>query len=192
MSAFMFEPGEAERFVLVHVPKTGVRSLRNQVLGSMQRHVARRPGDAAEWPWERSVVVLRDPMERFLSGWWERCREWPLEEVLEWLQGCPPAYGVQDFENATVRHHLARLTDAENFEFVVRAKWRLSTETLDDEWPGMARRLGLAAEAQQVAGVRVGAQPDRRTAVDLSVEERRMLEEYLRADYEWLRWIGWE
>ncbi len=185
MSAFLYSPPAAEPFVFVHFPKSGGSSVREAIGYLCRRKLVRRGSEG--WPWRRSFAALRDPVERFLSGWEERAPRWELGALLRLLledrvPAWRPGAGRGD-----IKHHLARLAHPVNarfFEAVSEGGGRfVCTGQLDSDFPAVIGSLGVAAGAIG----RAREQPGRRRWEDLSRWEQRRLAEYLQPDYAMLR-----
>ncbi len=187
MSAFLYRPKDPARkpFVFVHIPKTGGTSLRGGVLANIPvagKLLGPHATPRQPWPWARSFTILREPRERFLSGWAERAPQWPIEKVLEVLYN--PEIAADDPEGGVaqnVKHHLVSLTHAQNAVLVQRARLRLYTHRLEHDWPEVVRRLRLGVETRLP---RLRAKPARRTWRELTARERAKIETYLQLDLE--------
>lgn len=141
------------------------------------------------WPWERSLMLLRDPIERFMSGWAERAPEKDLGALLDLLRDDEVPYhppGSPGSGPVDIRHHLLPLTHEANLPFVelVRERGRVvRLEAIEDEWASLQAWLGLDLGAfphlRQAGG--------RRSFDDLSVNEREQLQDFLREDIDYVK-----
>jgi hypothetical protein len=97
--------------VFVHIPKTGGSSIRgglfkNEFEGPLHLHWPEH------WPLSRSFAFVRDPVERFLSGWRNKAPNWPAREVIRVIRERDGNYfRFQKNLKSRLIHHLLPQSD---------------------------------------------------------------------------------
>lgn len=190
MSAFKYVPRRADPFVFVHHPKAAGTSIRHGLLSGLP--VRRRLDDKGteRWPWDRSFMILRDPVDRFLSGWGERASSYGLDDLLNLLHDESIPYNPPSARSAwnfggpmDIRHHLLPLSHKVNFGFLQLCEgsgsW-VSFDYLDEGIEAVVKWLDLIRPP--IGHKRKGTK--RKSAKNLPQSDLRKIREFLSDDYE--------
>ena len=190
MSAFKYVPKRADPFVFVHHPKAAGTSIRHGLLSGLP--VRRKLDDKGTelWPWDRSFMILRDPVDRFLSGWGERASNYGLDDLLSLLGNESIPYNpphrrwVWDFGSPMdIRHHLLPLSHEVNFGLLKLCEesgsW-VSFDCLDEGIEAVVKWLDLIRPP--LAHKRKGTR--RKSAENLPQSDLLKIREFLSDDYE--------
>lgn len=192
MSVFLYTPKRADPFVFLHLPKAAGTSIRHGLLAGLpvQRKLVYKGTE--DWPWERSFMILRDPVDRFLSGWGERAAHYELDDLLSLLANDsipynPPYKGWvwNTGGPVDIRHHLLPITHEVNIEMArevgSKGSWVKFTD-LNEGIPAVVDWLGLIRPPLSVK--RKGNK--RRKLSSLSKGEREKIEDFFADDYSFL------
>lgn len=167
--------------VFIHIPKTGGTSIRDGVFAGQATDPFHWEVWPREWPRNRSFAIVRDPIDRFVSGWKDKAPSMSAEEVFEIVSlrrgnyTRPPKTVSDDLV-----HHLIPQTAPEYQLSKARFVGRL--ETLSESWDAIMAALEVK-DCASLPRLRKSV----RRGVDIAPELRTQLEEYYREDYEWIR-----
>lgn len=194
MSAFLYTPEREgiRPFVFLHLPKAAGTSIRHGVLNGLPVKRKLTCKGTELWPWDRSFMVLRDPIDRFLSGWGERAASYGLDDLLSLLGNDSIPYNppykkwVWNFGSPTdIRHHLLPITHEINIGMVEKVEskggWVKFTD-LDEGIPAVMNWLGLLRPPLRVK--RKGIK--RRKISSLSKGEHQKIRNFFAEDYKFL------
>lgn len=166
--------------VFIHIPKTGGTSIRDGVFAGQVTEPFHCEVWPREWPRDRAFAVVRDPIDRFVSGWKDKAPSMSAGEVFEIVSlrrgnyTRPPKTVSDDLV-----HHLIPQTSPEYQ--LSKARFVGRFETLSESWDAIMTALDVsdcASLPRLRKSVRKGA--------DLEPELRARLKEYYRDDYEWI------
>ncbi len=167
--------------VFIHIPKTGGTSIRHGVFSGQATDPFHGEIWPREWPRDRGFAIVRDPIDRFISGWKNRAPSMSADEIFDIVSlrrgnfTRPPKTLADDLV-----HHLIPQTSPEYQ--LSKARYVGRFETLGESWDAIMNALDVR-DCASLPHLRKST----RKGVDLDPELRVKLEEYYRDDYEWIR-----
>jgi len=165
--------------LFVHVNKTGGSSICEILREGRKKSDVEEFHDywtpeVDELPWDRSFVVSRPPVDRFMSAWNERAPEMDLIPLLKFLRN--PREGSLSHggsRSELIRRHFVFHNDR---AFVYKARFLLRLHSLAEDWDRLAQRLGLP-RPKHFPHARKGRYLRRKWS-RLSDAEKRLVEEF--------------
>jgi hypothetical protein len=168
--------------VFNHIPKTGGLSIRRGAFAgntSKAHHLAW----PESWPKDRSFSIVRDPVDRFKSGWANKAPNLSFWQVIEhldkpinsWPEQHPTDIGVN------IRHHLLPQTSP---QYRLRQVGFIGCyETLDESFAAMCQEFGINPVPALPKLNKSFRDPAKENLTEF---QKRVLREFYHADYDFL------